>query len=309
MIKKPFLRKENPWQRRRKKLQYSLFKKLSRNAMPVFVRGGDLISIQPMAWGEYEPEVVELIKHWADTNHSDFFWDIGANIGLISCQVGHLFKQVHLFEPNPDCLSLLKINLKSMLRNQETHVHPYALGNQKERLTLMVPFDNWGGAFISSADNEYSPDVLAHKDGFTRFDPTQYQAHEVQVESAVDIMSALFSSMRSMGLRKGVIKIDVEGFESLVLKAISSTVPEDFEVMVVFENWNLDASLPVLTLGSNLKADFFHLASDVRPWPFLPRTVNSIYNFIRGGHSVFLEPLTQMLPAGTCVLMIAPNDI
>jgi hypothetical protein len=129
MINTPFLRKENPWQRRRKKLQYSLLKKLSRNAMPVFVRGGDLISIQPMAWGEYEPEVVELIKYWADTNHSDFFWDIGANIGLISCQVGHLFKQVHLFEPNPDCLSLLKINLKSMLRNQETHVHPYALGN------------------------------------------------------------------------------------------------------------------------------------------------------------------------------------
>ena len=55
MTKKPFLRKENPWQRRRKKLQYSLLKKLSRNAMLVFVRGGDLITIQPMAWGEYEP--------------------------------------------------------------------------------------------------------------------------------------------------------------------------------------------------------------------------------------------------------------
>ena len=50
--------------------------------MPVFVRGGDLISIQPMVWGEYEPEVVELIKYWADLNYSDFFLDIGANIGL-----------------------------------------------------------------------------------------------------------------------------------------------------------------------------------------------------------------------------------
>jgi hypothetical protein len=45
-----------------------------------------------MVWGEYEPEVVELIKYWADSNYSDFFLDIGANIGLISCQVGHLFK-------------------------------------------------------------------------------------------------------------------------------------------------------------------------------------------------------------------------
>ena len=308
MTKTSFFRKENPWHRRLKKLQYSLFKKLTHNAMPVFVRGGDLISIQPMAWGEYEPEVVELIKYWADLEHSDFFLDIGANIGLISCQVGYLFKQIHLFEPNPDCLSLLKINLKSMLRNQETHLHPYALGNQKERLTLMVPFDNWGGAFISSADNEYSPDVLAHKDGFARFDPKQYQSHEVQVESAVDVMSALFSSLRSMGLRKGVIKIDVEGFESLVLKAIASTVPEDFEVMVVFENWNPEASLPLLKLGSTLQGDFFHLASDVRPWPFLPRTINSLYNFIRGGHSVFLSPLTQILPPGTCVLMIGPCD-
>jgi hypothetical protein len=137
MTHKPFIRQQNPWSRRLKQIQYSLFKKLTRHAMPVFVRGGDLISIQPMVWGEYEPEVVELIKYWADSNYSDFFLDIGANIGLISCQVGHLFKQLHLFEPNPDCLSLLKINLKSMLRNQETHLHPYALGSQKDRLTLM----------------------------------------------------------------------------------------------------------------------------------------------------------------------------
>jgi FkbM family methyltransferase len=309
MTKKPFFRKENPWHRRLKKLQYSLFKKLTRNAMPVFVRGGDLISIQPMAWGEYEPEVVELIKYWVDLDHSDFFLDIGANIGLISCQVGHLFKQIHLFEPNPDCLSLLSINLKSMLRNQVTHLHPYALGNQKERLTLMVPFDNWGGAFILSADNEYSPEVLAHKDGFARFDPNQYQSHEVQVESAVDVMSVLFSSLRSMGLSKGVIKIDIEGFESLVLKAIASTVPEDFELVIIFENWNTEASLPLLKLGSTLEGEFFYLASDMRPWPFLPRTINSLYNFIRGGHSVSLAPLTKTLPPGTCVLMIRPCKI
>ncbi len=276
--------------------------------MPVFVRGGDLISIQPMAWGEYEPEVVALIKHWADSGHSDFFLDIGANIGLISCQVGHLFKQIHVFEPNPDCLSLLKINLKSMLRQKEFHLHPYALGSQKERLTLMVPFDNWGGAFIASADNEYSPEVLAHKDGFTHFDPSQYQSHEVEVEPVHAVLSQLFSSFNSFGLRKGVIKIDVEGFESLVLKAIASTLPSDFEVLVVFENWNTQACLPTLTPGLNLKADFFHLASDVRPWPLLPRAINSLYNFMRGGHSLFLSPLKQTLQAGTCVLHIGPEN-
>ena len=299
-----FRRKQSAWLRRLKNLKYSLFKKLTRQAMPVFVRGGDLISIQPMAWGEYEPEVVELIKHWTDSGFNDFFLDIGANIGLITCQVGCWFKQVHLFEPNPDCVSLLGINVRAMLRDQHFQIHPYALGAQKEQLTLMVPFGNWGGAFIASSDNEYSPEVLAHKDGFARFDPAQYQAHTVQVESASLVLSNLFAALKAQGLKKGVIKIDVEGFESLVLKAIASTVPDDVELMVIFENWNASAPMPALALSSQLSADFLYLANDLRPYPLLPRAINSIFNFIRGGHHVFLSPVAQTLPAGTCVLMI-----
>jgi FkbM family methyltransferase len=301
-----FRRKQNAWHRRLQNLKYSLFKKLTRRAMPVFVRGGDLISIQPMAWGEYEPEVIELIKHWTDSGFNDFFFDIGANIGLISCQVGHWFKQVHLFEPNPDCLSLLSINVRAMLRHQHFQIHPYALGAQKEQLTLMVPFGNWGGAFIASADNDYSPEVLAHKDGFASFDPAQYQAHTVAVESAEEVLSSLFASLKAQGLKKGVIKIDVEGFESMVLKAIACTVPDDVELVVIFENWNASAPQPLLALGSQLKADFLYLANDLHPYPFLPRVMNSIFNFMRGGHHVFLSPVSQTLPAGTCVLMISP---
>jgi len=302
----PYRRKQNAWRRRLKNLKYSLFKKLTSQAMPVFVRGGDLISIQPMAWGKYEPEVVELIKHWTDSGFNDFFLDIGANIGLISCQVGCWFKQVHLFEPNPDCLSLLGINVRSMLRHQPFEIHPYALGAQKEQLTLMVPFSNWGGAFIASSDNEYSPEVLAHKDGFSSFDPAQYHAHTVQVESASLVLSNLFAALKAQGFKKGVIKIDVEGFESLVLKAIASTMPDDVELMVIFENWNAGAPIPELALSYQLSADFLYLANDLRPYPFLPRAINSIFNFIRGGHHVFLSPVAQMLPAGTCVLLIRP---
>ena len=304
-----FRRKQSAWLRRLKNLKYSLFKKLTRQAMPVFVRGGDLISIQPMAWGEYEPEVVELIKHWTDSGFNDFFLDIGANIGLISCQVGSWFKQIHVFEPNPDCVSLLGINVRSMLRHQSFEIHPYALGAQKEQLTLMVPFGNWGGAFIASSDNEYSPEVLAHKDGFSSFDPSQYQSHTVEVESASEVLSNLFASLKAQGLKKGVIKIDVEGFESLVLKAIASTVPEDVELMVIFENWNTSAPKPLLAMRSQLSADFLYLANDLRPFAFLPRAINSMFNFIRGGHHVFLSPVTQTLPAGTCVLMIRPAKL
>jgi len=44
-----------------------------------------------------------------------------------------------------------------------------------------------------------------------------------------------------------------------VLKAIASIVPADFELMVIFENWNTESSLPLLKLGSTLKGDFFTL--------------------------------------------------
>ena len=301
-----FRRKHNAWHRRLQNLKYSLFKKLTQNAMPVFVRGADLISIQPMAWGAYEPEVVELIQHATESGCKDFFLDIGANIGLISSQVGGWFKQIHMFEPNPDCVSLLAINVRSMLRHQQFQIHPYALGAQKEQLNLMVPFGNWGGAFIASSDNEYSPEVLAHKDGFASFDPAHYQSHTVEVESATEVLSNLFSALKEKGLTKGVIKIDVEGFESLVLKAIASTLPDGFEVMVIFENWNVNAPKPGLDLRSGLKGEFLHLANDLHPYPFLPRVMNSLFNFMRGGHHVFLSPVTQTLPAGTCVLMISP---
>jgi hypothetical protein len=89
-----------------------------------------------------------------------------------------------------------------------------------------------------------------------------------------------------------------------VLKAIASTVPDDVELMVIFENWNASAPMPELALNSQLSADFLYLANDLRPYPFLPRAINSIFNFIRGGHHVFLSPVAQTLPAGTCVLMI-----
>jgi hypothetical protein len=83
-------------------------------------------------------------------------------------------------------------------------------------------------------------------------------------------------------------------------------VPDDMELMVIFENWNTSAPKPLLELSPQLKADFLYLANDLHPYPFLPRTINSIFNFIRGGHHVFESPVMQNLPAGTCILKISP---
>lgn len=93
---------------------------------------------------------------------------------------------------------------------------------------------------------------------------------------------------------------------SLFKKLTRQAMPDDVELMVIFENWNTSAPKPLLAMRSQLSADFLYLANDLRPFAFLPRAINSMFNFIRGGHHVFLAPVTQTLPAGTCVLMISP---
>ena len=67
--------------------------------------------------------------------------DIGANIGLISCQCGHLFGEVHMYEPNPIILKILEAN--SMLSLDENYtIHPYALSDNEGFTDLTIPKSN-----------------------------------------------------------------------------------------------------------------------------------------------------------------------
>ena len=165
---------------RKQKLRFSFYKKLTRRALPLFTKGGDIISIPPLANGIYEPEITELINHFAANNLADFFIDIGANIGLSSCQCGDKFGEVHMFEPNPDCVHILKVNSRIALRNKPYVINEFGLGSKKESLKLYVPYDNWGGAFIRSVDNEYNQNLLSQKDGYGDFNEENYQVLDVQ---------------------------------------------------------------------------------------------------------------------------------
>ena len=60
-------------------------------------------------------------------------------------------------------------------------------------------------------------------------------------------------SLKSKNKRKGFIKIDVEGFEKLVIKQIAESIPKNFSAIIVFENWSNEISL------SEIK-DFFRIS-------------------------------------------------
>jgi hypothetical protein len=48
----------------------------------------------------------------------------------------------------------------------------------------------------------------------------------------------IFKELSEKGLKKGVIKIDVEGYEPTVLKGIANSLPNNMKVFIIFESWD-----------------------------------------------------------------------
>jgi FkbM family methyltransferase len=228
-----------------------LFKRLTRHALPLFVRGGDIISSAPQALGSHEPQVAGLLESFARDGHRDFLIDVGANIGLTSCQSGPKFARVEMFEPNPLCAGVLRTNAAIALDRTPHTVHPFGLGTRDERLTLRVPRNNWGGAYVVTPDNDYDCQTLLAKDGFTRDDAANYLTLGIEIRDAVETFRELFARLVEAGARRGAVKIDVEGLESVVLRAIAETTPPELSLFVVFEHWggSFDAAPLLASFG------------------------------------------------------------
>jgi len=285
------------------KLRYSILKRLSKKSLPLFFKGGDIISLDPIANGAYEADIKALIEHFANNGFDNFLLDIGANIGLSSCQSGIKFSEVHMFEPNPNCVSILKINSNIALRDTTYAIHEYGLGLDDEKLQLYVPYDNWGGAFVKSNENEYDDELLSSKDGYGEFNAKNYDVVEVQIKSAAKVLKDLFKNLASNGKTKGVIKVDAEGYEKFIVNTIISAKPKEIEFVVVFENWKNDVAINEY-LGSNEKAvDLYKLESNRFKFKSAPRWLNSLINFLRGGFPIVLKHCAKKLSAGTYLLI------
>ncbi len=79
------------------KFKNIIFRKITKNSLQLFLRGKDIISVSPQTCGFHELGLTTLISSIAENGASDFLIDIGANIGLTSCQNGNDFKRVFLF--------------------------------------------------------------------------------------------------------------------------------------------------------------------------------------------------------------------
>ena len=283
-----------------------LFRAVTANGLPLFLRGSDMISAPSLVSGIYEGHLVSLIRNLAANGYGDIFFDIGANIGVMSCQCGDFFKRVFAFEPNPDCIHITKVNTRLFLRKAQFKLFEFGLGDRKDNVTLNVPKGNWGGAYISDDFNTYTTEILAKKDGHVNFDANNYDKVEVAIESAKDVLRALFAQQNSDGMQCCVVKIDVEGCETLVLEALAASIPAKFRAAIVFENWDADADPRAIEQMFSGRASLFVVRqrpSNRGAWIF--RMIKIALN---GGISFALEQGRRGHCSGDLLLLVEPGS-
>lgn len=218
------------------KLKLLIYKKISRSKSKLFINPTDLISESLITEGEYESITNDLIRFKAKKGLNDFFIDIGANIGLTSCAVGNEFKCVYAFEPNPLASNILEVNTKINIDKAKVKIHKIALSSKESVEELNIPKHNWGGAFFKGNTNIYDIKTIIKKDKFKNFREINYLKELIQVRKASDKFKEIFKELNINSLKKGVVKIDVEGHELFIVKELIKIVPKDFKIGVVFES-------------------------------------------------------------------------
>jgi FkbM family methyltransferase len=139
------------------------------------------------------------------------FLDIGAHVGTYSIMCGKKAKRTHAFECSPKTFCYLAANLA--LHNLTDRVHPYnfALGDKDGTIDYFVRSEDGGG------------------NGVKMVKPSDLSCEKLKIA---------MRTLDSFGLTNiSFIKLDVEGFETEVLKGSLETLKSNDYPTILFESW------------------------------------------------------------------------
>ncbi len=146
-------------------------------------------------FGTYEKGTLNFIKQ--NLKEGDVFFDIGANIGLMSIFASYCVGKtgkIYAFEANPETVKLLQYNIDlNTIKN--INVIDKAVGNDFGKIKI---YNNWA----------------VNRGGATLIKPNQktdsFEIDLIKIDSIPEYLS----------MQINMIKIDVEGFEMDVLKGL-----------------------------------------------------------------------------------------
>ncbi len=144
--------------------------------------------------------------------------DIGAHIGIWSVAFSKVFKKVYAFEINPDTLPCLYKNIESKgITNVD--IFPYGLGEEERNVSLCPTSFKSMATFIKPGEPGNIP----------------------------------IKKLDSLNLNKiDLIKLDIEGYESLALMGAIETIKRNRPVIIMEDRENLYEKYNVKTSSSEI---------------------------------------------------------
>lgn len=170
------------------------------------------IDRQVWFFGRYERRLIEMFLAAVDLQRRGVCLDIGGNVGNHALAFGTAFSTVHTFEPNPEVLDQLRMNV-SLNPNLDIRIHPFGLGDQDGEL----PFYNIRNGNLG----------LGTFSNVEQYDQPLIRIGEAKIHRGDDFVRSLSID------RVDAIKIDVQGFEPEVIRGLADTLERDRPVVWV----------------------------------------------------------------------------
>jgi FkbM family methyltransferase len=178
------------------------------DAGPIWLDSADGVMLPYIkTFKTWEPEEGVFLKRLL--HPGDVFVDVGANVGYFVRFVSKFCEPsaIHAFEPHPTSVRLLELNSWDL--ESPVTVWPMALGGEKGTVVVSTAVNNVGDTRVSTAASDVSATAVA----------------------VIAPMDSVLSG------RVDVVKIDVQGYESDVIRGMARVWAENPTIKLVIEFW------------------------------------------------------------------------
>lgn len=202
----------------------------------------EIMAPQLVVYRQWEPDLSSYLAN--SVTPDTVFLDIGANFGYFTCLVASRIGtqgagKVIAVEPNPQMQRLLRKNIQVNWSMAPVDIFDCAATDQEGFIEFTIPKDRAANASLATS-------IKADND--SRF---------IVKTSSVDQLVA--------GRVVDICKIDVEGFEALVLRGSAKTINLSPNINIIIE-WSLDqmrsagfSPNDLLSIFDTYKLDAYHL--------------------------------------------------